>query len=48
MAEHPGQEMTAENAGGTGPLTVEPPAEANAAPEGTQPQPVDTGRLPQP
>jgi sec-independent protein translocase protein TatB len=47
MAEHPGQEMTAENAGGTGPLTPEPPAEA-AAPEGTQPQPADTGRLPQP
>lgn len=53
MAEHPGQEMTAQNAGGTGPLTAEPAPEPPAAaptapPEGTQPQPADTGRLPLP
>ena len=52
MAEHPGQEMTAENAGGTGPLTTEPVSEvapaSTAAPEGTQPQPADTRKLPLP
>lgn len=52
MREHPGQEMTGENASGTGPLTAEPvplqPEASATAPEGTQPQPADTGRSPLP
>jgi len=47
MAEHPGQEMTGENAAGTGPLTAEPaaepPAASTEAPEGTHPRSADPG-----
>ena len=41
MREHPGLEMTAQNAAGTGPLTAETPpvAEASAAPKAPQPPP---------
>jgi sec-independent protein translocase protein TatB len=56
MREHPGQEMTGENAAGTGPLTEETPkitlpepeasAEAPAAPEGAKPQSADGGTPP--
>lgn len=58
MADHPGQEMTAENAAGTAPLTTEPvpapapttaPAiEQAAAPEGTVSQSAGSGSPPPP
>jgi sec-independent protein translocase protein TatB len=50
MAEHPGQEMTAMNASGTGPLSAAPPpaAEASDAPEAPQPSSTADGPPPPP